>query len=130
MLIMLCSYAQTLYDQPVANNTEDSRLLFPVSEIWDIENPTWEYKQKVIHAYSKIHPNLIKHEAGFPFLWFNYTEAGSLEEEVRVDGAENAHGAYIKAPEVEKRETIHFILKVADKGEPPLSRYKKIVMND
>ena len=63
------------------------------------------------------------------FLWFNYPEAGSLEEEVRVDGAENAHGAYIKAPEVEKKETIHFILKVTDKGEPPLSRYKRIIVN-
>jgi hypothetical protein len=63
------------------------------------------------------------------FLWFNYPEAGALEEEVKVDGAENAHGAYIKAPEVEKMETIHFILKITDKGEPPLSRYKRIIVN-
>ena len=63
------------------------------------------------------------------FLWFNYPEAGTLKEEVRVDGAENAHGAYIKAPVVEEKETIHFILKVTDKGEPPLSRYKRIIVN-
>ena len=41
---------------------------------------------------------------------------------------ENAHGAYVKAPEVEKKETSHFILKVTDKGEPQLSRYKRIIV--
>ena len=63
------------------------------------------------------------------FLWFNYPEAGSLEEEVRVDGAENVHEVYVIAPEVEKEETIHIILKVSDKGTPPLSRYKRVIVS-
>jgi len=32
------------------------------------------------------------------------------------------------APKVEKTETIHVILRVTDKGRPPLSRYKRIIV--
>jgi hypothetical protein len=62
------------------------------------------------------------------FLWFHYPEAGSYKKLIKVDGAENAHGAWVRAPEVEKTETAHFILKVTDKGNPPLSRYKRIIV--
>ena len=62
------------------------------------------------------------------FLWFHYPETGSYNNLITVDGAENAHGSYVKAPEVEKEETAHFILKVTDKGTPPLSRYKRIIV--
>ena len=63
------------------------------------------------------------------YLWFNYPEAGSYKKLIKVDGAENAHGAFVVAPEVEKKETVHFILKVTDKGKPQLSRYKRILVN-
>ncbi len=63
------------------------------------------------------------------FLWFHYPEAGSYKKYIKIAGAENAHGAYIIAPEVDKKETAHFILKVTDKGKPPLSRYKRIIVN-
>jgi len=63
------------------------------------------------------------------FLWFNYPEAGTYKKFIKVDGAENAHGAYVIAPVVEKNETAHFILKVTDKGKPPLTRYKRVIVN-
>jgi len=63
------------------------------------------------------------------YLWFNYPEAGSYKKMIKIGGAENAHGAYVKAPDVEKNETAHFILKVTDKGTPPLSRYKRVIVN-
>jgi hypothetical protein len=63
------------------------------------------------------------------FLWFHYPEAGSYKKLIKVDGAENAHGAWVRAPEVKKKETAHFILKVTDKGEPPLSRYKRVIVS-
>jgi hypothetical protein len=62
------------------------------------------------------------------FLWFHYPEAGSLEKTIEFQ-PENAHGAWITAPDVEKDETLHFILKLTDKGEPPLSRYKRVIVN-
>jgi hypothetical protein len=63
------------------------------------------------------------------YLWFHYPEAGSYKKLITVDGTENAHGAYVVAPIVEKNETAHFILKVTDKGESQLSRYKRVIVN-
>jgi hypothetical protein len=62
------------------------------------------------------------------YLWFHYPEAGSYKELIEVQGAENTPRAYIVAPEVEKDETAHFILKVTDKGTHPLSRYQRVVV--
>lgn len=62
------------------------------------------------------------------YLWFHYPEAGSDRQLIDVQGAENTAGAFIIAPDVEKDETAHFILKVTDKGAPPLSRYKRVVV--
>lgn len=62
------------------------------------------------------------------FLWFPYLEAGSYQENFELSQPENAHTANAVAPEVDKKETIHIILKVTDKGEPSLSRYKRIII--
>jgi len=61
------------------------------------------------------------------FLWINYPEAGSYKKIV-PSSAENIHRIDVVAPEVEKIETIHFILKVTDKGTPALSRYKRVIV--
>ena len=64
------------------------------------------------------------------FLWFQYPEAGSCRCSVSFGMlAENLYNVHtIKAPEVDKPETFHFILKVTDKGKPPLSRYKRVIV--
>lgn len=62
------------------------------------------------------------------YFWFPYREAGSYRGAVKIDGAENAVGAWVMAPKVEKPETVHFVLRVTDKGTPPLSRYKRVVV--
>ncbi len=62
------------------------------------------------------------------FLWFPYPEAGSFQGEFELGQPENAHTAHGVAPVVSKEETIHVILKVTDKGEPSLSRYKRIII--
>lgn len=59
------------------------------------------------------------------YLWFNYPEAGLYKEIIKINSAENIHSVYVIAPEVAKKETAQFILKVTDKGTPPLSRYKR-----
>ncbi|MBU1819970.1 MAG: hypothetical protein KKG00_00460, partial [Bacteroidetes bacterium] len=61
------------------------------------------------------------------FLWFQYPEAGTYRKSVPM-GAENVHGVYVTAPEVEKQETLHFILKLTDKGTPALTRYKRVIV--
>ena len=64
----------------------------------------------------------------FSFLWINYPEAGTYKQHIQIQGAENAHGAYIIAPEVDKEVTAHFILRVTDRGEPQLTSYKRIIV--
>ena len=61
------------------------------------------------------------------FLWFSYPEAGSYKKRVETS-AENVHGVYVTAPVVTKKETLHFIVKVTDKGTPALSRYKRVIV--
>ncbi|MBN1143491.1 MAG: DUF1593 domain-containing protein [Bacteroidales bacterium] len=63
------------------------------------------------------------------YLWFHYPEAGSYKKRINVDSAENLRSVYVMAPKVDKPETAHFILKVTDKGNPQLSRYKRVIVN-
>ena len=61
-------------------------------------------------------------------LWFQYPEAGSYKQEIKLGPPENTNRVYGVAPEVEKEQTIHIVLKVTDKGEPQLSRYKRVIV--
>jgi hypothetical protein len=61
------------------------------------------------------------------FFWFQYSEAGTCKAPFRFS-AENTIGVAVTAPKVEKTETTHIILRVTDKGSPPLSRYKRVIV--
>jgi hypothetical protein len=62
------------------------------------------------------------------FWWFHYPEAGSYPGRITLSGAENLARVEVVAPKVEKTETAHFILRVTDKGSPPLSRYERVIV--
>jgi hypothetical protein len=62
------------------------------------------------------------------FVWFQYPEAGSYKKLIPIGGADNLDILWVTAPVVVRRETVHFILKVTDKGRPPLSRYKRVIV--
>jgi hypothetical protein len=61
------------------------------------------------------------------YYWFVYPEAGTYTGKVDV-GVENAPSLWMTAPRVSKPETIQLILRVTDKGDPPLSRYARVVV--
>lgn len=62
--------------------------------------------------------------------WFQYPEVGTYNREINHGLSDNLYFVHtIKAPEVNKPETAHFILKVTDKGTPALSRYKRVIVN-
>jgi len=61
------------------------------------------------------------------FFWFNYKEAGTCENEALVF-PENVSSVRSKAPHVNKEQTIHYILKVTDKGTPRITRYKRVIV--
>jgi hypothetical protein len=64
------------------------------------------------------------------YWWFQYPEAGTYKGIVNFGPySENLYNVHtIKAPEVTSPQTVHFILKVTDKGNPPLSRYKRVIV--
>lgn len=64
------------------------------------------------------------------YTWMQYPEAGSSSA-VKVDFKnfpENVYQVDRIAPQVSQPETMHFILKVTDKGTPALTRYKRVIV--
>jgi hypothetical protein len=63
------------------------------------------------------------------FFWFQYPEAGTYPALYNWGPfAQNMKRIAIIAPRVDKPETIHFIVKVTDKGAPPLTRYRRVIV--
>ena len=62
------------------------------------------------------------------YLWFQYPEAGSYKEPIKLGYAENHHTVSGQAPVVGKPETAHFIVKVTDMGSPALTRYGRVIV--
>ncbi|MFN8093872.1 MAG: DUF1593 domain-containing protein [Vicinamibacteria bacterium] len=62
------------------------------------------------------------------YLWIAYPEAGALSVPFALDGPENLCQKSVVAPAVTKPETVHFVLRVTDKGSPPLSRYERVIV--
>ena len=67
---------------------------------------------------------------GLSYWWFQYPEAGTYEGLVSYGSlSENLYNVHtIRAPEVDSPKTVHFILKVTDKGTPALSRYQRVII--
>lgn len=63
----------------------------------------------------------------FSYFWFDYPEAGTYKKPLQIS-PENYNNIWLTAPDVEKKETLHIILKITDKGSPHLSRYKRIIV--
>lgn len=63
------------------------------------------------------------------FQWFHYVEAGSCPGPIDLWGADNLYSRGFTAPEVAEPCEAHFILRVTDKGTPPLSRYRRVVVD-
>ena len=64
------------------------------------------------------------------YLWFQYPEAGTYKGIVSFSPySPNLYDIPVTAPVVKNAQTIHFILKVTDKGTPALTRYKRVIVS-
>lgn len=64
------------------------------------------------------------------YYWLYYAEAGSFRGNFSfAPYAPNMYRIPCVAPKVNKEETLHFVLKVADKGKPALTRYKRVIVH-
>ncbi|UHG94106.1 nucleoside hydrolase-like domain-containing protein [Spirosoma oryzicola] len=64
------------------------------------------------------------------YRWFYYPEAGTYTGPISF--RPYSHKLYdlpVTAPAVDKPQTVHFILKVTDKGAPALTRYKRVIVD-
>ena len=62
------------------------------------------------------------------YQWILYPEAGTCLQAGSMVSANNLYRSILRAPVVKKAETLHYILKVTDKGRPALSRYKRVIV--
>jgi hypothetical protein len=64
------------------------------------------------------------------YYWFQYVEAGDLPEPVNLAPFTQVLADFpVTAPAVDSPKTLHFILRVTDKGTPPLSRYRRVIVH-
>ena len=64
------------------------------------------------------------------YYWFQYVEAGDLAEPVSLRPfAQNLPDLPVLAPKVDSPKTVHFILRLTDKGIPALSRYERVIVH-
>jgi len=64
---------------------------------------------------------------GLAYHWWVYPEAGSYEAKAEIDAARTAN-ATMHVPQKAAGRTIHVILEVTDRGEPPLTAYRRVIV--
>jgi hypothetical protein len=62
------------------------------------------------------------------FQWFHYAEIGHWQTAIANGIAANIHTVDFTAPSVSEPREAHFIVRVSDKGDPPLSRYERVIV--
>lgn len=63
------------------------------------------------------------------FRWFVYPEVTDYRgPEIAIEGADRPR-AVLVAPHVEAKQEVHVVLQVTDSGEPPLTRYGRVVLS-
>jgi hypothetical protein len=61
------------------------------------------------------------------FEWFAYPEAGTFQADVRQSSADGAT-ATVDVPSNSAGYTMHIILSATDTGSPPLTRYRRVIL--
>jgi len=60
------------------------------------------------------------------FRWWRYDDVDTSKATIDITSAATQSGASFVAPD-ERGKTIHFILEVTDDGDPPLTRYQRVI---
>jgi hypothetical protein len=61
------------------------------------------------------------------YRWYVYPEAGTYAGKITIDGASDA-SSKLRVPPDAAGKTIHVILEVIDKGTPPLTAFRRVVV--
>ncbi|MFD1950318.1 nucleoside hydrolase-like domain-containing protein [Sphingomonas arantia] len=61
------------------------------------------------------------------YRWFQYREAGTCGD-IALSSTENLYERSFRAPPVTRTCDAHFVLAVTDRGTPPLTRYRRVIV--
>ncbi len=61
------------------------------------------------------------------FTWWQYQEADSYHGLVSIQGANEREASFVVPDDTRAGESIHIICEVTDSGNPPLTRYQRVV---
>ena len=62
------------------------------------------------------------------YSWWQYQEADTYNGKINIENSENQMASFNIPDDVQAGETIHVICEVTDDGEPPLTRYQRVVI--
>ncbi|MBG6117389.1 MULTISPECIES: DUF1593 domain-containing protein [unclassified Sphingobium] len=68
-------------------------------------------------------------EDGLSYRWWHYAEPSGVLglKPVPINASENPVASFV-APKVDKPTTLHIILEIRDRGSPPLTRYRRLLV--
>ncbi len=66
---------------------------------------------------------------GLKFEWVFYPEPGSYRGKASIIQNANSARAHFTAPAVKSAQSVHIVLEVTDDGVPPLTRYRRVIVN-
>jgi Protein of unknown function (DUF1593) len=61
------------------------------------------------------------------YRWWQYREAGTYDGAVTISGADSRSAGFVVPSDAQRGDTIHLLLEVTDQGDPPLTRYQRVV---
>jgi hypothetical protein len=61
------------------------------------------------------------------YRWWQYREAGTYGGAVTISGADSRSARFVVPRDAQRGDTIHLILEVTDQGDPPLTRYQRVI---
>ena len=67
-------------------------------------------------------------ENALNYKWWQYQEADSYSGNIRIDGATKRTASFRVPVDAAVGQTIHVVAEVTDSGEPPLTRYQRVVV--
>ena len=62
------------------------------------------------------------------YKWWQYKEPGSHKGAVEIKNATHQHASFVIPNNAGNGETIHIICNVTDNGTPPLTRYRRVIV--
>jgi len=62
------------------------------------------------------------------YMWWQYREPSSYKGEVKIQAAKKPQASFELPEDAKPGRTVHIICEVTDDGDPPLTRYARVIV--